>query len=41
MGKELEVMRYGSFRLVLGDEGKVFGYVRERGEEKVVVMNEF
>ena len=39
--KEYDVITYGSFTLLLEDDPKVFAYVRERKDEKLLVINHF
>ncbi|MGX9293111.1 alpha-glucosidase C-terminal domain-containing protein [Bacillus sp. A015] len=39
--KEYDVITYGSFTLLLEDDPKVFAYVRESKDEKILVMNHF
>ncbi|MFW0810178.1 alpha,alpha-phosphotrehalase [Bacillus pumilus] len=39
--KELDVITYGSFTLLLAEDPKIFAYVRESGEEKLLVINHF
>ena len=39
--KELDVITYGSFTLLLSDDPKVFAYVREGKDEKILVINHF
>lgn len=39
--KEYDVITYGSFTLLLPDDPKIFAYVREGQEEKILVINHF
>lgn len=35
------MITYGSFTLLLAEDPKIFAYVRESGEEKLLVINHF
>ncbi|PCK22612.1 alpha,alpha-phosphotrehalase [Bacillus pumilus] len=39
--KEYDVITYGSFTLLLADDPKIFAYVREGKDEKILVINHF
>ncbi|MFS0655852.1 alpha,alpha-phosphotrehalase [Bacillus sp. 179-C3.3 HS] len=39
--KEYDVITYGSFTLIMPDDPKIFAYVREGKDEKILVINHF